>query len=253
MSLNIKNSLLYSFFMHLLIIAVVIAISKKPVLPMKLADHWVINVAISGEEGEGAGVSALPVPHNDSRIDDRRDVIEKGETPERSRSEEPSVSASENPRHNSNMTFSPEQAQQLENTLKAAGESAGRQMQAMQQAFKVNIDNQMRLIQLKYFYRHAGNAIKALLYAAVPEDEMERLDGAAASVEITYGSEGKIEEVSVSPEADDRLAGIIRENIQWEKAPSPSRYTLPNRAVRYNIHIDVTNPKGKFMVKVELL
>jgi hypothetical protein len=82
---------------------------------------------------------------------------------------------------------------------------------------------------------------------------MERLDGDSASVEIFYSEDGKIEGISVSPETGGGLAGVIREKIQWEKAPPPSRYAFPNRVVRYRIHVNVNSPKGKFKVKVELL
>lgn len=222
MYVNIKISFFYSFFIHFIAVSLLIAVSRPDAeMPVKYVDYWVVDI-VTGRNMKLQ--KSGDTPKEDQDLEVRTDL--------------------QNPRLE---TQTPLNDDLLSDEM---DEYAGKQVQRWQYRFMMNINDQMTAIKVRYFYKDVRNSVKGLLYAAIPEEIMETLDGTEASVEISYREDGRIEDVSVSSDSDNEFADILKHKIQWDSVPSPARYALLNKGMKLKIYV---NSRGKVNVNLELL
>jgi len=137
-----------------------------------------------------------------------------------------------------------------ENSLKLMQDSLSNQIQAGQYRLVMKMPDQMMAARFFQFQKTVREQVAAQLRTSLTEEDMDRLLGKKAGVEISYSQDGNVEKVSYAQDSDPDLLALLQEKNDWNSLPSPTKYSFGSKALKLSIRI---NEQGKIHVGVELL
>jgi hypothetical protein len=257
-------ALLYSLFIHLLILLVLLAVMHRPDRrPVKEVSHWVINLVSALKEGPQGPQTVLPeeshilagpvqalshreppvvaaqkIPPEDRFLDSQESPPAPSVFPER-----PALEPFPPP--------PPWEGKDVEGVLLAMQESASQQMQMGQYIFRMRMGDRVAGVKMKYFQQNAGTILNGLIGSVLPLETLKGFQGKSIILRILYREDGSLQEISFDSLSEGvDLAQILKEKIPWETLTSPRKFGLPFQELKVRISID---PEGKPLSRISLL
>jgi hypothetical protein len=134
------------------------------------------------------------------------------------------------------------------NTMGGGGVSA--RLEAWQLAMTMQMRSQMAVVNMRQFYKNAGDTAQKTVLDSLRPDLRRNYPGDSALVELSYDRQGTMAHMCVASATDENLAHMLEHAVNWISVASPATYNLPNRKVLLRVDVGTD---GGIRVGVELL
>lgn len=125
-----------------------------------------------------------------------------------------------------------------------------KQVQGAPYRFLMKINLPINAAGIKLFFKNANENMLRLVNDSLAGEILNTLQDKEASVTIFFNEGGGIQKVSITPDSDDDLAFILKDNISWNSVTPPAKFGLPNKGIKFTIHV---TGQGKVLVNTTLL
>jgi len=229
-----QASIFYSLLIHLLVLlSLIVGVYRPDRRPIKEVDYWVVNL-VPDINAEPRGLKKVPP----------KDILSKVKAPLPLSSPAAEIQA---PRK---MEVPSEVEDQVAASFQGMTDSLENHVQSEQYIFRMKMNDPMLGMKIIYFQKSTHAYFQGLLHSSLSQEILRTLHGKWASANLSYLEDGRIQEVSFSPDSDLDLAQILKEKIPWHSLSAPRKFSLPHRTIKVSLAI---NDQGNFQVWVEVL
>jgi len=227
--MNLKETIISSFFYHLILFLLMVAVSSRTTgLSSGFQNIVSVDLAIDDKDRPGVALNPSDNPPLSSEegvsLPDEAVTIQPEDSMEK-----------------------PESARNVETTTESAKIGNAEKMPAQTGEFtSLEAYHQFILLHKKVFGQKAGSKVNELLGEAL-KSNTRQFYGGTAIVSLTFGLDGTLSEVLVTSESPDLKAFL--EEIGWGALPTPAQYPLKFTGVQ----ITFTVLQGYMSFKIDAL